>query len=53
MPLDLSKEEAARIRELAITPTGEASRRVHSTTTTIDAGGRPVIGAVTRFVFVI
>ncbi|KAI6185046.1 hypothetical protein M3Y97_00662500 [Aphelenchoides bicaudatus] len=47
MPLDLSKDEAARIRELAITPTGEASRQVHSTTTTIDAGGRPIIGAVT------
>lgn len=50
MPLDLSREEAARIRQLALTPTGEAAREVHSTTTTIDAGGRPVIGAVTRFV---
>lgn len=48
MPLDLSKSEAAKIRELALTPTGEASRQVHSTTTTIEAGGRPIIGSVTR-----
>jgi hypothetical protein len=47
MPLDLSREEAARIRQLALTPTGEAAREVHSTTTTIEAGGRPLIGAVT------
>uniref|UniRef100_A0A1I7SDV8 RIMS-binding protein 2 n=1 Tax=Bursaphelenchus xylophilus TaxID=6326 RepID=A0A1I7SDV8_BURXY len=47
MPLDVSDPDSSRLKLLSMSPTGEATRSVHSTTTTIKAGGTPIISGLT------
>jgi hypothetical protein len=46
VPQEVSEEDNERLRQMTVSPTGEASRTVFSTTTTLEEGGTSVIGGV-------
>uniref|UniRef100_A0AC34Q4I9 Uncharacterized protein n=1 Tax=Panagrolaimus sp. JU765 TaxID=591449 RepID=A0AC34Q4I9_9BILA len=47
VPLDLNSDNPEAVL-LSLSPTGTTSQHVESTTTTIEAGGVPIIGALTK-----